>query len=793
MNGSVFVIQTMIGLLLSALDLYISLKAVKKPGLLGKNIALASALAAVVTLSYLYSVNTGNPLLVSVMSTVYFAGIDWMLVALVHFSCMVTCRHRTPFKNAILILIKVIGLMDTAALIANIFTGGVVGYIPLEPVGIAYEMKPLYVAHLVFTYALVLLVVGVLLHKCLNTPRQYRNQYRLILAAIFLVVLINAVYLYTNTASVLTKLDYSVAGYSLGLFMMYWAAFKYRDTAMLRSLSMTIFENIDQGIVLFDYQNELIMHNVRADQMLGDVVFTEKMPCAEFLSESGVTEQEGDQYSVQCDGKTSPPLRCDFRRIRDKRGGAIGGLYVFTDISEKMDLTSGFELARDFLRAGENADSRESAAVAVFDILGLKELNRVSGRDAGDLCIRELAKNMREYLPRDAWFLRGYEATLIAVCPCMTEKEALTAAGQAAAACESAVYFGVSAAGDRTLTDALDTAERALHVKKLLSPGSARSHALTSLVRALEEADSDTEAHVRRTQKMGAAFGERIGLTDAQMTDLRLLCLLHDIGKIGIPLEILNKPGKLTADEWAVLQSHAEKGYQIARSSNDLKAIADMILCHHERWDGQGYPRKIAGEDIPLLSRIIAIVDSYDAMVNDRSYRKAKTPEEAQEEIRRCAGAQFDPRLAKEFLALLEENPEIAAGENTGGEDVRLFSPADGPEDIAGSTEAIPYSRYLLDMEERIIEADAQFEALTGYAPKDILGKMSQFDLIPPEDRAHYIAQVNKQFTKGSIAYLRHNILRKNGEKIQVVCCGKRYFDSVAKAYRAEIIVFEAK
>ena len=350
----------------------------------------------------------------------------------------------------------------------------------------------------------------------------------------------------------------------------------------------------------------------------------------------------------------------------------------------------------------------------------------------------------------------------------------------------------MSATDRRTLTEALQTAYRSIQIKKLMCAGSLRSQALASLVRALKEADADTEDHVRRTRKMGAMLGRRIGLTDAQLTQLELLCLLHDIGKIGIPLEILNKPGKLAEQEWEVLRTHPEKGYQIAMSADELSTIADMILYHHERWDGRGYPKGLAGEDIPVLSRIISIVDAYDAMVNDRSYRKALTPEAAQQEIRRNAGTQFDPALAGEFLTLLAENPEIARGEKVGpeAEGHGRFAPLMAAEGT-GVTVPIAYSRYMLDLNETIIEADRRFEEITGYAVEDAVGKMTQFDLIPPEDRAHYMLQVSRQFTQGDMAYLRHEILRKDGVKVKVACYGRRYYDSAVKAFRNEIIIFQ--
>ena len=289
---------------------------------------------------------------------------------------------------------------------------------------------------------------------------------------------------------------------------------------------------------------------------------------------------------------------------------------------------------------------------------------------------------------------------------------------------------------------------------------------------------------------MGEALGMRIGLSDAQLTDLKLLCLLHDIGKIGIPLEILNKPGKLTEAEWVVLRSHTEKGYQIAMTSDELRDIAPMILYHHERWDGKGYPERLAGQNIPVLSRVISVVDAYDAMVNNRAYRKGLTPEKAQEEIRSNAGTQFDPYLAEEFLLMLEENPGIALGESIGGEEVRSFIQTAMQTTESGSTYPITCSRYLLDLDDTIIEVDGVFEQITGFAEEHVVGRMTQYDLVPEADRPFYMLQVNNQFSKGSFAYLRHNLQCRDGSIIRVVCYGKRFFDPVEKAFRSEILIF---
>lgn len=138
---------------------------------------------------------------------------------------------------------------------------------------------------------------------------------------------------------------------------------------------------------------------------------------------------------------------------------------------------------------------------------------------------------------------------------------------------------------------------------------------------------------------------------------------MHDIGKIGIPLEILNKPTSLNNAEWDVMKSHAVKGYEIACASPELQGVAELILHHHESWDGTGYPHGLKGKRIPLLSRIISVVDAYDAMTHDRPYRKAMTSMEARQELQRCSGQQFDPELVEAFLEVLDDNPQLAVSD----------------------------------------------------------------------------------------------------------------------------------
>jgi HD-GYP domain-containing protein (c-di-GMP phosphodiesterase class II) len=152
-------------------------------------------------------------------------------------------------------------------------------------------------------------------------------------------------------------------------------------------------------------------------------------------------------------------------------------------------------------------------------------------------------------------------------------------------------------------------------------------------------------------------LGEAVGLPERIVDEIELVSTLHDIGKISIDEKILNKPDKLSDEEWREIKKHPEVGFRIANATPELRHLSEYILCHHERWDGKGYPQGLSGEDIPLISRIISITDAFDAMTQDRAYRKAMTQDRAVEEILKNAGTQFDPQLVKTFVEHVLSEP----------------------------------------------------------------------------------------------------------------------------------------
>ena len=177
-----------------------------------------------------------------------------------------------------------------------------------------------------------------------------------------------------------------------------------------------------------------------------------------------------------------------------------------------------------------------------------------------------------------------------------------------------------------------------------------------ALMLAIDAKDHYTKEHCTRVAAYTILLAQRIGLDSEQQELLRRVALLHDIGKIGIREETLNKPGRLTPEEWEEIKHHSFIGYQIVQPIEFLGATREVLLYHHERLDGKGYPRGLKGEEIPLGARIMAIVDSYDAMVTDRPYRKAFTIKEALTELEKGTRSQFDPVLVREFVEMIREN-----------------------------------------------------------------------------------------------------------------------------------------
>jgi putative nucleotidyltransferase with HDIG domain len=168
--------------------------------------------------------------------------------------------------------------------------------------------------------------------------------------------------------------------------------------------------------------------------------------------------------------------------------------------------------------------------------------------------------------------------------------------------------------------------------------------------------DRETEGHSQRVTELTMKMAKMFGMTGEQLVHLRRGALLHDMGKLGIPDSILHKPDKLTEEEWQIMHKHPQLAYDMLYRIEYLRPAIDIPYCHHERWDGSGYPRGLQGEKIPLAARLFAVVDVWDALTSDRPYRSAWSEDESLTYIREQSGQHFDPRVVDLFLKMVEEN-----------------------------------------------------------------------------------------------------------------------------------------
>jgi len=456
------------------------------------------------------------------------------------------------------------------------------------------------------------------------------------------------------------------------------------------------FNSIGDGVITTDINKKVMMLNVVAEQFTGwnnenaigqpfNKVFDitsaitgdkAKDPVDEVLQKDKICELENHTILTARDG-TNRHIADSAAPIKDKNGKTTGVVMVFRDVTEKKlnmekitylsyhDSLTGlynrayFEKQLDFL------DTTEMLPISIIigDVNGLKLLNDVYGHKSGDELLASMARILKENCNKDDVIARWGGDEFAIILPKTSNDEVNNILSKIKISCEKEHYepillsisLGASTKTnvDMDLNIVLKDAEDRMYTHKLVEGKSARSTIISSLQKTLYERSCETEEHANRMSQLSYKIGIEINLTQYEMDEMKLLMLLHDVGKIGIPDSILNKPEKLSIEEWYEMKKHPEIGYRIAQSTSELSHIAELILTHHERWDGTGYPLKLVGEQIPKLSRILAIIDTYDVMTHSRPYRKAVSQEEAIQEIIQWSGTQFDPTYVTAFLNII--------------------------------------------------------------------------------------------------------------------------------------------
>lgn len=323
-------------------------------------------------------------------------------------------------------------------------------------------------------------------------------------------------------------------------------------------------------------------------------------------------------------------------------------------------------LLADLEREAVRATAVEPVLMLLFDLNGFKHYNDTFGHPAGDALLARLGRRLAERTGPSgrAYRLGGDEfCALVEITGTGRAQRGAheIAAGLASALLESGEHFTIGACYGEVLlgretrdpAEALRIADQRLYAQKTLLREPSRPEWRDVLLGLLRERDPGLDSHVQRVACLAERLGRGIGIEGEELQTLVAAAELHDVGKAAIPEAILDKPAALDTQERAFVERHTTIGERIIASAPTGRPVAAIVRATHERYDGAGYPDGLAGEQIPLAARIIAICDAYEAMTSDRSYRAAMGPEEARAELSRCAGSQFDPQLTEIFLRLL--------------------------------------------------------------------------------------------------------------------------------------------
>lgn len=384
----------------------------------------------------------------------------------------------------------------------------------------------------------------------------------------------------------------------------------------------------------------------------------------ELANNALLISKEGIERPIEA---TATPIKGEDAQIK-------GVVLIFRDFTEKKerqekieylsyhDQLTGLYNRRFFEEELSRLDTERNLPLTIImgDINGLKLTNDAFGHMAGDKLLRKVAQVIKNSCRADDIIARFGGDEFIILLPQTRADEAKNLVNRInevllnenTSTIPLSISFGweTKRSVDQKMAEVFKKAEDHMYRRKLSESASMRNKTVKVIIKTLYEKNEREQQHSARVSQLCEALGKALGLSVEDISELKTVGLMHDIGKIILDDRILDKPAGLSDAEFSEIKRHAETGYRILSSVNEFAQLAEYVLAHHERWDGKGYPKGLQGEDIPLQARIIAIADSYDAMTSDRPYRKALNEEYAIEEIRRNSGTQFDPYITSVFL-----------------------------------------------------------------------------------------------------------------------------------------------
>lgn len=469
-----------------------------------------------------------------------------------------------------------------------------------------------------------------------------------------------------------------------------------RDLYVEKERLRTTLLSIGDGVIATDAEGRVTMLNSIAEHLTGfkakeargknfEEIFhtinersgkVSENPVSRVLSSGKVFELANHTILIARDG-TQRYIEDSAAPIKNEQGDIQGVVLAFRDVSEKRkkqleieflslhDQLTGLHNRRFYEQEVQRLDEEKyyPLTLVMSDVNGLKLTNDAFGHKAGDLLLQKIAEIMRRECRANDIVARigGDEFVLLLPKTDALQAETIIARINTAIANEKgesyvmsiAVGFAVKENDSVSMNEIFTKAEDAMYRNKLTDSSNVQSKTINQIMNSLFAKNERELFHSKRVSELCEAIATEMGFAQPDIDQLRLGGLMHDIGKIGVSEAVLNKEGKLDPGEWSEVERHSEIGYRILGSVNEFAKIADYVLEHHERVDGQGYPRGLTDTEISLQAKIIMLADAYDAMTSDRPYRAALSKQQALQEIKEHSGTQFDRNVAEVFVEMV--------------------------------------------------------------------------------------------------------------------------------------------
>ncbi|MDN5298572.1 MAG: hypothetical protein PWP51_1125 [Clostridiales bacterium] len=469
-----------------------------------------------------------------------------------------------------------------------------------------------------------------------------------------------------------------------------------QEVSMQKLNFEALFKNSPNAVAMFDQNHRIVDINKGFETLFGytlnevygvdldEIVAQSKDPEAFIRTEDVFCGNLVDFESVRYNKKREPiDVRITGVSIQFD-GNVIGGYGIYTDISASIDREKHLDFVskHDYLTDVFNRRHFEAVIAAcdtetalpvsliMVDVNGLKLINDAFGNETGDRMLKMTAdflKTQAAVVEAPVFRIGGDEFAIVLertegyLTERLTKNIRKLCKTQKLGELQLSLAIGWAErlSMEMPMQQVLKEAEDFMFKHKLNENPSIRGKTINTIMNTLHEKSKREEQHSKRVSEISYTLGKALGLKQRDLDALRMMGLLHDVGKIAIDDKILNKAGKLTPEEYEIMKRHPEIGYRILSSVNDLSEIASHVLAHHERWDGKGYPKGLQGEAIPYLARVISVADAYDAMTSNRSYRQGLSVMEAIDELKRFSGIQFDPEIVDVFVQLISEWEEV--------------------------------------------------------------------------------------------------------------------------------------